>query len=290
MGALAGDAVTTGDNNTAFGAFALGACQTGSQNTAIGVQALSLTTGNNNVAVGMNAGLNITSGTENTIVGSLAADAMTTGSSNTFIGNTAAGTGDVTGSSNTAVGKSAGLNLSSGSNCLFLGHDAGITGSPGGNFTSTDNRMVLGDENIGAAHIQVALTVASDQRDKTDFVDLDLGLDFVKALEPVTYYWDKRSKYGDKYAEGYDLNAQVPDGTHKEDWMDVGFKAQSVLALEEAAGHTMSDKKNLTVSLSEDGKQYGLQYEKFVPILVKAIQEQQALIDALTARIATLEG
>jgi hypothetical protein len=34
----------------------------------------------------------------------------------------------------------------------------------------------------------------------------------------------------------------------------------------------------------------GLQYSKFVPILVKAIQEQNALIEALTARIATLEG
>jgi hypothetical protein len=34
----------------------------------------------------------------------------------------------------------------------------------------------------------------------------------------------------------------------------------------------------------------GLQYSKFVPILVKAIQEQQTLIEALTARITTLEG
>jgi len=34
----------------------------------------------------------------------------------------------------------------------------------------------------------------------------------------------------------------------------------------------------------------GLQYSKFVPILVKAIQEQNALIVALTARVATLDG
>ena len=140
------------------------------------------------------------------------------------------------------------------------------------------------------AHIQVDWTVASDQRDKTDFTALDLGLDFVKALAPVTYKWDKRSKYGDKTADDYDLNAQSPDGTHKEDWLDIGFKAQEVQALEEAAGYTTAAKKNLTVSTSGDGKQMGLQYSKFVPILVKAIQEQNALIEALTARVTTLEG
>ena len=134
------------------------------------------------------------------------------------------------------------------------------------------------------------MTVSSDERDKTDFVDLDLGLDFVKALEPVTYYWDKRSKYGDKSADDYDLDNLTSDGTHKEDCMDVGFKAQSVQALEEAAGYKLSDKKNLTVSLTEDGKQYGLKYEKFIPILVKAIQDQDAIIQSLTARIAALES
>ena len=141
--------------------------------------------------------------------------------------------------------------------------------------------MGLGDENISAAHIQVALTVASDERDKTDFSDLDLGLNFVKALEPVTYYWDKRSKYGDKYADDYDLNAQTPDGTHKEDWMDVGFKAQSVLSLEEAAGYKIEDKKNLISSLTPDGKQYSLKYEKLIPVLVKAIQELSAEVEKL---------
>jgi cell division protein FtsB len=34
----------------------------------------------------------------------------------------------------------------------------------------------------------------------------------------------------------------------------------------------------------------GLQYSKFVPILVKALQELSAKNDALEARIATLEG
>ena len=210
------------------------------------------------------------------------------GSDNTAFGTLALQV--CTGSDNTALGAVAGQQITSGSNCTMLGHDAGRTGSPGGAMTTQTNTIVLGDDAVGACNIQVDWTVASDQRDKTDFTDLDLGLDFVKSLAPVTYKWDKRSRYGDKNADDYDLNAQTPDGTHKEDWLDIGFKAQDVLALEEAAGYKLADKKNLTVSLSGDGKQYGLQYSKFVPILVKAIQEQQTLIESLTARITTLEG
>ena len=80
-----------------------------------------------------------------------------------------------------------------------------------------------------------------------------------------------------------DLNKVTTDGTHKEDQLDVGFKAQDVVALEEASNYKISDKTNLTVNLSSDGKQYAMRYEKLVPILVKAIQE-------LEARVATLEG
>ena len=295
MGSLAGNKLKDADRNTVVGYAALDKDEYGDRSTAIGYGALSAqlfttATQTNNTAVGYIAGLDLTTGQHNTFVGAYAGENLTTASECTFVGTTAGGTGTVTGDQNTAVGRSAGTNLTTGSNNLLLGHDSGRTGSPGGNINTESNEICLGDENITEAHIQVSLTVASDERDKTDFVDLDLGLDFVKALEPVTYYWDKRSKYGDKYADDYDLNAQTPDGTHKEDWMDIGFKAQSVLALEEAAGYKIAEKKNLTVSLSGDGKQYGLQYEKFIPILVKAIKDQDAIIQSLTARIAALES
>ena len=153
--------------------------------------------------------------------------------------------------------------------------------------TITINEIVLGDENITEAHIQVDWTVASDQRDKTDFTPLDLGLDFVNALAPVTYKWDKRARYAD---EGADLDTITPDGTHKEARLDIGFKAQEVEALEIASGYDKYSKTNLVSSHSGDGKQMGLQYSKFVPILVKAIQDQTAVIEALTARLIILEG
>ena len=304
LGSLVGDEVTTGGQNVALGYGALSAETTSSRNVAVGALTLQVQNGGDgqtyNTAVGYNAGNDITTGARNTCVGGLSGDAMTTGTNNTFIGYNTGGTGVVTGADNTALGISAGASLTSGSNNVLIGHDAGVSGSPGGNINNESNEIVIGDDAITQAHVQVDWTVASDQRDKTDFVDLDLGLDFVKALEPVTYYWDKRSKYGDKYTtneegdlvlnEDYDLDDFTPDGTHKEDWMDIGFKAQAVQALEEAAGYTTAAKKNLTVSTTADGKQMGLQYSKFVPILVKAIQDQDAIITALTARIEALES
>jgi hypothetical protein len=309
VGGLAGDAITDADENTAIGHFTLSANVLGSKSTCLGHGTLSnqnpaSATDMYNVAVGTSAGNQITTGTENTFVGGLAGDATDDGAQNVAVGylalsancgnaNTAVGRAclsQVTGGANTAMGQSAGGSVTSGGNNLLLGQDSGLTGSPGGAISTSSNIIVLGDENISAANIQVSLTVASDERDKTDFADLALGLNFVKDLKPVTYKWDKRSKYGDKTADDYDLNAQTPDGTHKEPQLDVGFKAQEVEALEKAAGHKIADQTNLLTTLSGDGKQYGMQYEKFVPILVKAIQEQQALIESLTARITTLEG
>jgi len=327
IGGGAGDVLTDADFNVALGDFALSSDTLGSKSVAIGSRALitqNFTTAadSNNTAVGFDAGVALTTGQNNTFIGATAGDSVTTAANNTFVGafcgsttqtgaqNTAmgvtalnagtAGNGNCafgsgaleacTDELNTAIGQDAGTNVTSGSNNTFLGVNAGVTGSPGGNFTTGSNVVVIGNQSIGAAHIQVDWTVASDQRDKTDFTDLDLGLDFVKALAPVTYKWDKRSNYGDRTAADYDLLDQTPDGTHKEDWLDIGFKAQEVQALEEAAGYTTAAKKNLTVSTSDDGKQMGLQYSKFVPILVKAMQEQNALIEALTARITALEG
>ena len=84
-----------------------------------------------------------------------------------------------------------------------------------------------------------------------------------------------------KYFGTVDLDSITHDGTHKEGWLDIGFKAQDVEALEKAAGYKISDKTNLTTSLTEDGKQYGIKYSNFVPILVKAIQELSTKVKAL---------
>jgi hypothetical protein len=193
-------------------------------------------------------------------------------------------------STNLGLGYAAGISITSGSNNIAIGANALNSGRPGGQITTQSNIIGIGTADHTEANIQIDWSIASDARDKTDFTPLDLGLDFVKALSPLTYKWDKRAKYGDNTADNYDLSAQTPDGTYKEDWLDLGFKAQEVEALEQAAGYNKNNSTNLISSCSDDGKQMSLQYSKFVPILVKAIQEQQALIEALTARLETLEG
>jgi len=305
---------TTASNNTAVGKHAMGVNTSGTFNVAVGNYALDAnTTANNNTAVGYAALSANTTGASNTAVGQAALQDNTTGGSNTAIGsarsgshlgtlennttgtnNTGAGAGvlanTTTGSSNTGVGFLAMYDVTTGDNNIGLGNAAGRSSSPGGAITTASNTITLGNNNIATANIKVDWTVSSDQRDKTDFTALDIGLDFVKELKPVTYKWDERSNYGDKDADDWSLLDQTPDGTHKKDWLDVGFKAQDVEALEKAAGYNKSNKTNLTVSLSADGEQYGIKYSKFVPILVKALQELSEKNDALEARITALEA
>ena len=277
------DALTSGDGNTSLGYSTASALTTGNYNVALGYAAMAVgvTTGAGNVCIGNTAGYDLTSGSGNTFVGDRAGYECTSQSASTAIGiysgyNLTTGDGG-----NTLAGYASAYNLTTGVNNTVIGYDAGRPGSPGGSLVTTSHNICLGDERISACHVQVDWTIASDQRDKTDFTALDLGLDFVNDLKPYTYKWDKRSKYGDKKADDYDLNAQTPDGTHKEDWLDIGFKAQEVEALEKAAGYKIADKTNLTTSLSEDGKQYGIKYSNFVPILVKAVQELSAKVKAL---------
>ena len=300
LGHGAGAAMTTGNRNIAIGVSSMDGFDTEAHNLGIGISALggsvaggeyniaignysldALTSGDYNVAVGYDAGTALTTGFSNVIIGpSTGSAGAISGNDNTCVGEQA-GRVLAGGGSNTYIGSKAGVESTSGSNNTCLGHDAGRTGSPGGALVTTGNNICIGDESISACHVQVDWTIASDQRDKTDFTALDLGLDFVNDLKPYTYKWDKRSRYGDKEADDYDLNAQTPDGTHKENWLDIGFKAQEVEALEKAAGYKIADKTNLTTSLSEDGKQYGIKYSNFVPILVKAVQELSAKVKAL---------
>jgi hypothetical protein len=302
-GALAGYQNTFVGYNIASASGLAGAFQ----NTALGGSALTdLTSGDHNVAIGYNAGNSITTAGENVFIGNNAGEDITTGNQNVAIGRecfmdaTTASESvavgfqaleNATGGSNTSIGYKAGEDITSGTNNFFVGKETGRSNSPGGSITTGNNEGVLGNANVSKINVQVSLTVASDERDKTDFQPLTAGLDFVNGLTPYTYYWDKRHNYVDWNANpDTDLNSITHDGTHKEDWMDLGFKAQEVIALEESINHKLSNKTNLVSNQSGDGKQYQLQYEKFVPILVKALQEADDKIDALTARVAALES
>jgi len=303
LGYRAGMNITTGQYNVAVGNYALSTNTTGGWNTCIGYGAGNTMSGNDhNTCIGRNAGYNITSGGSNTIIGSQAGDAQTSAHNNTFVGTragTSATTGNgyntaigvdaledcTTGSFNVSLGTNTIKNVTTGHNNIGVGYRAGNAGQPGGQITSQSNIACIGDTAISSFNCQVSLSVASDERDKTDFTALDLGLDFVKSLQPYTFRWDKRSSYVDwDKNPDTDLLTVTHDGTHKEAQLDIGFKAQDVEKLEKSAGYNRTSKTNLTYALSPDGKTYSMKYEKLVPVLVKAIQELEAKVAELESK------
>jgi hypothetical protein len=254
---------------TALGYLA-GYLNTGAANSAVGYAALYVnTSGEDNVSVGMQSMLANTTGNGNVAVGKKALQANTSGSYNTAVGFQPMFSA-TTGANNTCIGLYAGYDLTTGSSNVFVGQDSGRTGSPGGSFTTQSNRVVIGNGSTSNAYVQVAWTVTSDARDKTDVVDAKYGLDFIKGLRPVEYKWDKRSKYSN----------QNPDGTHKEAKTQLGFLAQDVIALEKQHGGIAKD---LLIADDEKDEILSITETKIIPILVKAIQELKAEFDAYKA-------
>jgi hypothetical protein len=138
--------------------------------------------------------------------------------------------------------------------------------------------MCLGGDNITHSFTKVAISVTSDARDKTDITPLDLGLDFIKKLKPITYRWDERSNY----SEELDV---TPDGTHKKEQLECGFLAQDVEAIEEQYGYRHADKTNLLPTLTSDEKSYALKYDRLVTILTNAVQELSAEVEELKSKL-----
>jgi hypothetical protein len=282
LGYDAGTAVTTGAGNILIGGNATGnTITTGSANIAIGEAALTTLTTSlyPNIAIGVNALYSMATGYQNIAIGYTAGQSAT-GVGVTLVGDSA-GFSVTSGNSNTCFGVAAGYNITTGTNNLCLGPSSGQSNQPTTVITTQSHQIVVGNADHTNAHIQIDWTVASDKRDKTDVTPLDMGLSFINKLEPVTYKWDKRVKY----EEG-----KTPDGTHKESWTDVGFLAQDVEKIEAEFGHKIEDETNLTTHMGEDGSAYGLTYAKFVPMLVKSVQELSTQVDELKQELATLKG
>jgi hypothetical protein len=206
--------------------------------------------------------------------------------------------GPGTGANNTMVGSYCGQTMAGGvSNNFGLGHQAAYSGSPGG-APHRANEGFLGDENIAYINAQVGITAASDKRDKNDIEPLTLGLEFINKLEPVTYRWDKRVKYIKKYMldlepdedDFVDLDDVVHDGTHTEPQLCAGLLAQDVEEIEQSYGFDKEDLTALVTNLSGDGKSYSLQYERFVPMLIKSIQELSTQVESLKEEIEELKN
>jgi hypothetical protein len=273
---------TTGTNNHAFGRGALNANTTGANNAAVGDQAgWSGTTGAGNTYIGTQAGYSATDPSGVTAIGYQAAYSNTRSNNMTAIGNGAAYTSNRTGggAGGVYVGANAGFALTQGYNNCFVGQNAGSNCTTGAenicigtnsgtdavfNLGVGDNRIVMGYNGSTNAYIKVAWTVTSDARDKTSISPLGLGLNFVSQLNPVSYNF-KKSREDD-----------TPHGNKR-----YGFLAQDILALE-------GNEAIIIDNEDEDNLKYN--GEALVPVLVKALQELNAKVDAQALEIQALKG
>lgn len=243
------------------------------------------------VFIGNNTGASVSTGTNNTALGHQALMDVTTGSSNVAIGYRSLYNNEV-GTLNVAVGKDAGFSTT-GSKNVFLGHRAGYneTGSDKlyidnsttstpliyGDFSSnqlTVNGLFISDGNIRpktsntyncgsstykwkAVYATNGTIQTSDVRFKKDITDMSYGLEELMALRSVTYQWKEDSLGETK----------------------LGFIAQE---LEQIVPEV--------VTVANDSMQTrGVNYSELIPVLVRAIQEQQALIEGYKLKIEQSE-
>ncbi|HLT52790.1 MAG TPA: tail fiber domain-containing protein, partial [Flavobacteriaceae bacterium] len=133
--------------------------------------------------------------------------------------------------------------------------------------------------NIGSATLRWntvfaanGVTTTSDAREKQDIQDLAYGLEELMLLKPKAYQW---------------IDPNIDNhNTH------LGFMAQD---LKEILPEVVVDEE--WKSLDENGnkewvstERLGVNYSEIIPVLVKAIQEQQEQIEVLKQKIEVLEN
>ena len=224
---------STGLNNVAVGAYALRSNVTANRSTAVGYYALNVSVADNNTAVGALASYSITTGTQNTSLGSNAGRGGTTGSNNTCIGYYAT--------------------------------------PPAFN---TSNSFTLGNNSVTNLRCNdQTITALSDVRDKTNIENIPVGLDYIKAMRPVMFDWNRRPKIDE---DGNEIINEVYIGRK-----DFGFIAQELDTLQETFGY--SDHTRLVHKDNPDA--WEADPMKTYPILIKAVQELAAQVAELQSRV-----
>jgi hypothetical protein len=269
IGYKTGYANTTGSNNTANGYQALYSNTSGYNNTATGYQALySNTNGYYNTANGFAALYYNTTGYYNTANGSQALYYNTTGTNNVALGPYAGlGASNINFNNCTFIGASSYPTVAR-TNVTMLGY--GITNAQ----CTGDNQVLLGNTSITQIRAQVSsITTYSDARMKFNIKDDVKGLDFIMKLKPVTYNEDPTVLH--KIWGTPDSLLKNLDHSQIKQQRFIGFLAQDV---EQAAKESGFAFPGIDVP-SNDKEVYSLRYVDFIMPMVKAIQEQQGMID-----------
>lgn len=280
---------TTGNQNAAFGYQAMYSNETSSDNCAFGYQALvnniadgggncafgykalySNSTGGTNVAMGYGSLFSNTTGFVNIAVGYGALESNTSGNANVALGQRALNW-NTTGEGNTAIGTGANTNfIANLTNATVIGYNAEV---------DAPNKVRIGNTSVNSIGGQVGWTNFSDGRVKNDIKENVPGLQFIKALRPVTYHFDLAKEYAlmgkadsSSYAGKYDIEKKA----------FTGFVAQEV---EEAAKKINYDFSGV----DKTGKIWGLRYAEFVVPLTKAVQELSKLNDEKDEKINDLQ-
>ncbi|MBX2969966.1 MAG: tail fiber domain-containing protein [Cyclobacteriaceae bacterium] len=248
FGSSAGSSNNSGNYNVIFGALAGQNKEFGDLNTLIGWLAgsvLTTATFNGNTFIGAQAGQNSTGG-PNTFLGEKSGQFNTTGTQSLFAGNRS-GITNTTGGQHTILGYFADVSSSNLQNATAIGYNTIVNAS---------NKVRIGNGAVTVIEGQVGFTAASDKRLKKDIRSLDVGLDFILKLNPVSYQMKNFN-----------------DG--KLNW---GFLAQDI--------ETLVGDENAILTIGGDAdRTLGLRYTDFIAPLVKAVQEQQVLIDYLKDRV-----
>ena len=280
---------TSGTSNTGLGFGALVLNTGGTANTASGQEALnSNLTGSNGTANGYQALYSNTDGIRNTGTGQKALYSNTTGDDNVACGTNTLSLTTVA-NYNTALGASAGALRDNGGFNTFIGHSAYA------NADGYTNSTLLGDNTSMTASNQVRIgnlvtsiggpqnwTNTSDGRIKFDVREDVPGLTFIKMLRPVTYNKSIKKEY--EIIGKTDI-CELPANNTYEKIRYTGFIAQEVEKVAKEIGYDFSG-----VDAPKNEKDlYGLRYAEFVVPLVKAVQEQQSIIDDQKKMIAEIK-
>ena len=298
---------TEGGFNTAIGSFSLNSNTTGGFNTAIGDYTLnSNTTGIANIATG--ASFTLTSNTEGSFnigTGVLALTSNTTGNANVAYGSYSLATNE-TGNKNTALGDQADVTAGNLHNATAIGNHALVDAS---------NKVRIGNNAVTSIGGTVGWTNYSDERIKDNVKENVPGLEFIKALRPVTYHFSVAKENAllgvkdistnnitmsplkeIKLPDGKDMkipalkdiaNRQLKNISDENNEIEkiqfTGFIAQDVDKAAKSIGYDFS-------GIDKSGKIMGLRYSDFVVPLVKAVQELSKQNEDLQKQIDELKA
>jgi uncharacterized protein YneR len=280
----------------------------GTYNTAIGPNAKAY--GNTSISIGSSTTAGNSESTSDHAI-AIGPTATASGNRSISIGRLAAGNGDYSiavgydtdaGPACTVIGANASIS-SSYSNSTALGATSTVDGS---------NQIRLGDSFITDLKCyDTSISSPSDIRDKADIADLPSVLNFLKDIDLITYVKNERSwyikniedmseeeleiykRYGDR--SPYDKEAHSL-GLKKKSRRRVGVKAQQVYEkmIEHFGTDNFADLINISYKDEEDipefiEDKYFARYSNFIPLLIKAIQEQQEQIELLKIEINELK-